>query len=158
MKIKTLIPSLILIFSSCTILDVEHYSIDPRLKVFVDDFYSDAWRFKVNLQKERLYVIVEDYGNLDRAGLSFGGDDIRSISISKKLIDNYELKKDSLSFYKIKYTVYHELGHALLYREHENENTKSIMTANSEWESVFSCECAYKNGEREFLIRELFKR
>ena len=105
--------------ASCTeFLDDNHFDVDPELEYYVNRFYEEGEARGVKIQRLNL-LAAKSYAI--KAGESIPGG-IPYIRISGHLLDS----KDTL---KIEYVVFHELGHALLYRDHQG---KSIMSTNDD--------------------------
>ena len=146
-KILTL---LFITLNSCSFIDSEHYSVDPKLKPFVDQFYNEAMNRKIRLQKDRLYVSVGDISGSYQAITV--RDEIVKVMVAPWVVNRFH-KNDSATFYQLQYVIYHELGHALLHRGH-TYGVKSIMDVDGKIQDEYSNNKAL----RKELINELFKR
>jgi hypothetical protein len=136
-----------LLFVSCTSFDQEvEFKIDPLLKQSVDKFYQEGEKRGVELQKSNLIAIV-DYLAVDPSNLGevqMVGDQI-VVLINKKQYDKFLTDGDTIFVERL---VMHELGHALLNRNHTL--TFSIMNSGSYYYE-------YKRDSfRNALIDELF--
>jgi len=93
------------------------YKIDPRLKYYVEDFYTEAQKRNVCLEKENLIVEIVDVpdsmGAIGLATLKASGQRIIQIDST-----HFELYK--YNFYMIENLVFHEMGHVVLERRHNN--------------------------------------
>jgi len=136
-----------LILTSCSMLDEDHFDVEDRLKPYVEQFYQEAAARGKKIQHQNL-LVWETYALSQKggaAGQSFPGS-IPSVRIASDLLD----EGDTL---KIKFVVFHELGHALLYRGHAGEYDFSIMVPNDYLIGDFKT----KPGLRKELIDELFQ-
>jgi Zn-dependent peptidase ImmA (M78 family) len=105
---------LLMLLASCTLIDEAEYKVQPELEVMVDEFFTEARKRQVHLNKMNLIVYYADIKK------DIGGDSGRNGS---QRVVRINLKyKDSRV---IKHIVFHELGHALLYRSHTDR--PSIM-------------------------------
>lgn len=137
---------LVVVLASCSMLDEDHFDIEDRLKLYVDQFYTEASARGITIQHENL-LMWETYALSQKdgaSGQSFPGS-IPSVRIASDLLD----EGDTL---KIKFVVFHELGHALLYRGHAGEYDFSIMVPNDYLIGNFKT----KPDLRKELIDELF--
>lgn len=131
---------LVFLLTSCTeFLDDNHFDIDPELEYYVEKFYKEGEARGVKIQRLNL-LAAKSYAI--KAGESIPGG-IPYIRISGHLIDS----RDTM---KIEYVVFHELGHALLYRDHEDN---SIMSTNDYLIPQYKTNPSL----RKELIDELFK-
>lgn len=108
--------SFLFLLVSCTeFLDDNHFDVHPELEYYVNRFYEEGEARGIKLQK----VLLANKTYAIKGGESIPGG-IPYIRISGHLLDS----KDTL---RIEYVVFHELGHALLYRDHQDN---SIMSTN----------------------------
>jgi hypothetical protein len=122
------------------------YRIDPRLQFYVDDFYKEAEKRKVFLKKENLIVeIVDIPDELNAIGLGT----IRASGQRIVQIDNMYFELNKYHYYSMEMLMFHELGHTLLKRPHNNHY--SVMnTLAPKYIYVFDKEL------RKILLHELF--
>lgn len=126
----------------CTLTDEIHFEVDPTLKIYVNNFYSQAEKHGFIFQKDNLSIGLWDLQNgKDGAyGMTYDqGNSYRLIKIDRKFVYDqlatFNLPdgiKDSTHFYFIEYVVFHELGHAILGRKHIGNDKLTIMT-NDNW-------------------------
>lgn len=131
----------LLLFFSCDFIDQDHFEIDPNLRRYVDKFYIEANARGYNIQHQNLIVRFGSLGN-KLWGQSDHNSTIPTVTISS---DNFEYLNESI----VEYVVFHELGHALLYRDH-SENY-SIMTKDNKHVDDYN-----RGINRKELIDELF--
>lgn len=138
-----------------SLFDTE-YTINLQLRPYVDEFYKEALNRNILIDKENLIV---KFANMDCCdGKSIKRGNQRIVQIDR---DEWEYRIDqghdfidsttnlSLGIQEI---IFHELGHALLYRNHISSKNYTIMTNDSKWSNDF-----YKNyNKRQLLIDELF--
>lgn len=130
---------LILILSSCSFIDDEHEYTDERVSVYVERFYQEAKDRGINPPKAVVVI-----GSVKGWGVS-SMDPFPKVTIDRTVIGNPDQKF-------IEYVIFHELGHAVLKRDHCDGF--SIMTASPE--SAFNL--WIKGEQREELLDELFIR
>lgn len=129
---------IIILLFSCSYQ--REFKVDKELKVYVDSFFDLAMNKGLLIQKENLIVTLSaNIGLLQ--GLSSKKNGQRIVEINYYNYQNYS------SDY-IEAIVFHELGHALLNRGHD-DSVESLMNT-----SV--CLSCYSNN-KEYLIKELFK-
>lgn len=112
---------LFILLNSCT---YDHYHIVPdEVEPFVNEFFQDAIRYGKNISLDD-YVLNISFTNLNEADgrCHFDG--------NKILIDSYFW--NNASQYNKRWLIYHELGHCILDRRHDdssfpNGECKSIM-------------------------------
>lgn len=127
---------IIIITASCG-FDPSEYWIQPELKVYVDNFYQEAAIRGVSLRTEYLTVSITNLNGTFARTL-----DNRSVHINSKLF------KDRTEYSEfVEFILFHELGHALLKRDH-TKNLKSLMHESP-------CVNCYMDNRAEFLD-ELF--
>lgn len=150
---KNLFTLLLLITTSCSdILDESHISIDPKLKSFYNSFIKEGKKRGYDLSNKDITIMFDTltYG---LEGITTHGT-IPLIRVNYKFFKNNEKtffqNSDSTNWFDVQYTIFHELGHALLYRSHTDK-----------W-SIMDC-CAWSRGDyldtykkRQQLITELF--
>lgn len=146
---------LIFIFLLCLIscYDIE-WSIDSRLSNHVNSFYIEASKRNVNIKKDNLVVGIKSGIKSEYGAIAITKKPTR---FSDKQIyvwvdeDWYNEQTDELC---IETTVYHELGHALLNRDHSNQNISLMNVANT-----YGCYRWFRIGDpidRDNLLDELF--
>lgn len=140
-------PFIILLFSlfGCSdLIDESHFEVDKRLLPFVNNFYNEARKNKINIQHNYLIALIDEQ-SLEINGSSEVNSSIPKIHINSKFFkenDGYVQGNDSIGFYSIQYVVFHELGHALLYRGHVSD-FMSIMNPGGEgftMDEYYSCD------------------
>lgn len=137
--------------SSCSLdlMDTKHWDVCPEAKVHVDKFYKEAANRGIHLQHENLIISLKKQGdNPDNWGLTWGTNP-PVITLDYNYVKGFDITaKDSVGFLMIEYLVFHELGHALLYRPH-NKNFSIMNPSNLHKEY-------YNPLTRPKLIDELF--
>lgn len=137
---------LFILLNSCT---YDHYHIIPdEVKLFVEEFFQDAIRYGKNISLDD-YVLNISFTNLNEADgrCHFDG--------NKILIDSYFW--NNASQYNKRWLIYHELGHCILDRRHDdssfpNGECKSIMRG--------GFDCSENNVSElwwDYYLDELFK-
>lgn len=132
--------------NSCT---YDHYHIIPdEVEPFVNEFFQDAIRYGKNISLDD-YVLNISFTNLNEADgrCHFDG--------NKILIDSYFW--NNASQYNKRWLIYHELGHCILDRRHDdssfpNGECKSIMRG--------GFDCSENNVSElwwDYYLDELFK-
>ncbi len=135
---------------SCSINSFDQhieYRVDPLLKPYVDQFYEEAEKRGVELQRVNLIVALNtDVINPNYLGVSQLIGDQRMILINQKYYDRFMNESDSLSVERL---MFHEMGHAILNRKHIL--AFSIMNSGSYYKE-------YRiDSLRDVLIDEMFK-
>lgn len=126
------------------------YYAAPELRPMVEQFFREAEDRGFNVPSEGLTVVLgdleQDSSTDETVGMSFGH---RTVWISRSEVEChiYGLDRDRLY---IEYLVFHELGHALLHRDHANR--MSVMNPLSESAPLY----ANVPRLRKFMIDELF--
>lgn len=149
---KNCLKFLVIVFtcSSCSdLIDQDHYYVAPELKVFVDRFYSEASVRGITIGKENVEVLI---GDIKSSNSVEGRSTESNVVIDKKFYESnighsWNDKFDSLD---VEYVVFHELGHYLLHRDHENKFT--IMTPDGTYKGDYQSDSI----KRKLLIDELF--
>lgn len=137
---------LFILLNSCT---YDHYHIIPdEVEPFVNEFFQDAIRYGKNISLDD-YVLNISFTNLNEADgrCHFDG--------NKILIDSYFW--NNASQYNKRWLIYHELGHCILDRRHDdssfpNGECKSIMRG--------GFDCSENNVSElwwDYYLDELFK-
>lgn len=131
---------LILILFSCS--EQYQFIIDPGLKDYVNSFYYQAELRGIHLQKANLIV---RFGNTGEDG-----------GLTKYSVKNGKVSSQIMVWISdeiqpqecVEATVYHELGHALLFRDHcQGVSLMNVRYGN------FRC---FQNASKEELINEMF--
>lgn len=120
------------------------YQIEPALEYYVEDFFSEAAKRNVFLKKENLIVAFADSLGNKTIGLSSPLEGQRRVFIKRKFFEVH--KKE---YYRIENVIFHELGHAMLNRKHNNHY--SIMNTHGPSDIY-----ATSVRERRLLLHELF--
>ncbi len=135
----------ILLLSACSFNDVT-YSIEPDLNVYVESFYKEALIRGYDLRTPNLLVFKESDLYQAKARIRTGSNGQIKVVFDKEWVDfnlrTYPERVESVMF--------HELGHALLHRDHA-KGCYSLMLDGG-------CEACYENKPemRKKLIDELF--
>jgi hypothetical protein len=136
MKLKIIL--LIVILFSCS--EDKAYKIEQDLKPYVDAFFELAKQSGKLIQKDNLIVTLSTkIGSLQ--GLSSQKKGQRIVEINYFNYQNYSTEY-------IEAIVFHELGHAILKRHHD-DSVESLMNGS------VCLSCYSKN--KEYFIKELFK-
>ena len=137
---------LLITCASCTFVDDYEYRVDSNLKRYVDQFYNDANSHNVHLLKDNLVVTTREGVADERhvTGYAVMENQIMAV-LDQGVVNRLIERQDTIS---LKYIVYHELGHALLRRQHTPEY--SIMRTPGPWAEFGDIK------ERPNLINELF--
>ncbi len=114
----------ILFFCSCELIDQNHFDVEKELKPFVDNFYAESIKRGQHIQRENLMIYFSPLKGL--AGESMNFTSIPTIHIDPTFFNKYS--KANAPLY-IEYVVFHEMGHAMLHRDHKDAYT--IMTPNN---------------------------
>lgn len=115
-------------------VDQNNFHVDAELKPFYDSFMKKAKESGATFVRPE-YGLSVGVGNLEYPHQGLTNYDIRSVVINKNLIKSnlghyYNNHVDSM---EVQYTVYHELAHYFLNREHLPDSTYTIMTAHSSY-------------------------
>ena len=129
---------IILLIFSCIPDDYENF-IQPELQEYYNNFLIEAENRNIQLPDKSVLMYIDDIPGYN--GLTYKRKNSIKIIISKEAM-SYSKGYD----YRIESTIFHELGHGFLNREHVEEN--SIMNINRD-KSVYL-------ENREFYINELF--
>jgi hypothetical protein len=121
--LKTLcaVSFLFILLAECSFVDDYEYRIDPILEPYVNRFFQEAEDRGIRLSKINLVAVIEpeipciDDGHCD--AVSFRKNQ-RTILIAQRTIE--EAKKSPGGTSVIEFVVFHELSHALLYKNHIN--------------------------------------
>ena len=139
---------IILSFGSmgCEFDQTLEYRIDVKLEKHVNQFFIEAEKRGISLYKENLIVSLQDC--YDCVGQSIKIGEQRLIKINKDDICWIENQNNSQT--AIENLIFHELGHTLLNRQH-NDPKYSIMAS-----GLSLYEYANDSLKRTVLIDELF--
>lgn len=151
---KKLIILLSIFLIGCEDLDIHRYKVPSEVEPFVEDFRNEAYERGIFCPIKDLEVkFVTDL----EEGIS-----ARVTKIGKHLIVKinkqwWDLKTDQGWYYSKQKTIFHELGHGILEREHVISEKESIMSI-----YTFKDVSVYHKYEtdkkwREKLIDELFE-
>lgn len=146
---------LLLLLCSCS----TDFLIDSRLKPHVDTFYSLS---DGDLQRDNLVVsvkrnLLKNEGCIGRAIINRGFLDLWDGQIIVQIDEEYYENQDYLM---VETAVFHELGHALLNRDHMDQ-IPSIMSATGEYSGYrrkWNDPTTYSDDLRDRLREELFNR
>jgi hypothetical protein len=133
------------------------FMIDSRLKTHVDKFYSLS---DGDLQRDNLIVmrrngLLKETGAIGRAIIDHGFLDLWDGQITVQIDKEYCETSDYLV---VETSVFHELGHALLNRDHADQ-IPSIMSTTGEYSGYRynpKDSDTYDSGLHVRLIKELF--
>lgn len=137
-----------LFLTACDFTDQIHVSVEPRLMPFYKSFIKNGLIRGIDLSESNVYVGFGDLRQKVYLGLT-EYDGIVRITIDSGFYNSYKNNERGLK--RIEYIVYHELGHALLNRQHTLDY--SIMNG-----SVNMSEYSHNQYLRKKLIDELFKK
>jgi hypothetical protein len=148
---KTLLFALILLTSCTDFTDENHFEVDPKLLPYVDRFYKEAEQRGLSLQRVNLKV---EFGKLPEfiAGKFYHESMTVKIDSSKS---SWKMQPEAL--------VFHELGHALLNRLHDNKRLangmlESIMNFDSLPSYYKANALSSLPNTREYYLDELFSK
>lgn len=133
---------LIALLSSCSFIDDPIYSIDPEIEFYYDIFIEEGKNRGVDYSGRDIIMYFGDLDGLFGLHVTRNFDNVIEIVIDRESWDNNNIIVKQV-------TVYHELGHALLYRDH-NSNCESIMATG------LPCKYNYFRNNREEMFDELF--
>jgi hypothetical protein len=135
----------IFILTSCDLIDQNHFEVEKQLRPYVDSFYAESNKRGRHIQHENLMISFSPLNGL--AGESMDFTTIPTIHIDPTFFNKYS-KANAFSY--IEYIIFHEMGHALLHRDHKDAYT--IMTSNNKLLREYS----NNTQTRTLLIDELF--
>lgn len=148
---KALLFVLVLLTSCTDFTDENHFEVDQKLLPYVDSFYKEAELRNIHLQRIDLKV---KFGSLPEfvAGKFYRGSNTIKIDSSKTA---WKRQPEALLF--------HELGHALLGRSHDNKRLpngmlESIMNFDSLPSYYEQNELSSLPNTREYYLTELFSK
>lgn len=128
-------------FSS--IMDDEYTLVDPKIKPHYDKFMEEATLRGIKFNTTNVKINFGPTGGV--AGTTFHKN-------SRIVIDstsvNWRLNPESL--------IFHELGHLLLVREHEDKWLKGIDNKNYSGSIMNEFGSNYSEDKREYYVNELF--
>lgn len=127
--------------------------IETELQEYVDAFVAEAASFDVQLDLSGIdlgaYIQnIEDNGIL--------GQCISYSDGSKEVIIN-ERNWDRMDILEKEYVVFHELGHCVLNRSHDNSKNSNGICRSIMQGGDGQCESRYTENNRTELLEELFK-
>jgi hypothetical protein len=150
---KTLI-GIIISLCSCNFTDANHWDVCQEAKVHVESFYREAGKRGIRLQHLNMNIFKSDliHGSPSAWGMTYSNTP-PIISLDEdfvhRLTQSPIRKSDSLL---LQYVVFHELGHAVLLRDHNHDY--SMMSSPVGYQSDY-----VDNAElRQKLIDELFQK
>lgn len=138
------------LISSCSMIEEPEYSVDPQLKQYVDNFYSEMESRDIYKSRWNLVVRFGDKSHSFKKGRQ------RIVEINREQFQRF-IEED----YVIYGDVYHELGHALLDLEHKKE--VSLMNYTYTHTSYLKVTCTKELFLDELILgtviteKELFK-
>lgn len=115
-------------------MKMEYPAIDYRLSLYLDEFIEEAAKRDVNINRKMIGVFAfadlpdTVAGFCNSAGENwekFGIEQTAVVLISKDYAHAIKNKDD----YTVKALIFHELGHCLLYRPHDDKKYFTIMSA-----------------------------
>jgi hypothetical protein len=128
-----------------------YYRIHPDFEYYVNEFYDSARAYGYDLQKERLSVdYLHDLEEQGAQGRTYYSGAMRLVALDYDIANMWVTRKyrqDSLCLERL---IFHELGHALLHRDHIFDKP-SIMNPGRTWQDYYTNE-----EKRAYYIRELF--
>lgn len=140
---------ILLLCSSCYSFEFDQtisYDVDPELLKYVDSFYQEAKERGLFIQRENLLVKFEnDIPNL----LAQNANEGEQIIINVDRVD-YEWILNNWGTEAVENLMFHELGHGLLNRDH-NDPKESIMASGHSLRSYLG-----DPVKRKYLLDELF--
>jgi predicted Zn-dependent protease len=151
-----LIACLVVVLFACESSDpTAKYSIEPGLEVHVNTFFQEASARGIVLPQENLVVRLRPQSEFNDQGRFTTEGNQRIITIQTELYQYYtsdgckNYYDNSYCYNRLEILMFHELGHALLGREH------------TDGESYMSTEfitpvIPYEEEQRTALINELF--
>lgn len=122
---KNLMVILAFAFCSCSdFLDQDHFEVDADLKYYTDKFFAEATNRGLDIRPNSLIVTLGNCSETDGVIGITKYKSITTVIIDKEFFESRKLI-DSLMIETI---VFHELGHAVLYRDHSDNY--SLMNPN----------------------------
>ena len=120
------------------------YFVMPELQVYVDNFYKEAATHNSFPRRDKLEVLIQDLTMYNALGLYWSQN--MTVAIDRKFFNDHS---ESYSL-EMEAVVFHELGHALLEREHSLK-VWSLMNA-------YYCRSCYSRDtdRRQQYLDELF--
>lgn len=144
--------AILLLLFGCDNLFETEYQVDPKLQPYVDKFYAEALERNILIERENLIVRFSEMDCCN--GQSFQRGNQRIVHIDRESWSNAQdhdfVDPETGLLLGVQETVFHELGHSLLYRPHQKGYT--IMTEDGQWNNDFNMDAI----KREALIDELF--
>lgn len=150
---------ILLLLCSCNFTDTDHWSICDEVKIHVDAFYREAAKRGIHIQHDNMQISLKksmnEYGYGARGYtyssnppiITLDTDYVLDLVNRSKTSRRPHAKEDSL---QLQYLVFHELGHAVLFRDH-NQGF-SIMGIPRGYEMEYANDA----DQRVLLIDELF--
>lgn len=139
----------IIFLLGCDFDQTLEYSVDPKLTQFVDRFFDYADKNNITIYKDNLIVRFDSECN-NCAAKSFKEGGQRIIILKQNTWDWYMRQSKDTSSKIIENILFHELGHALLNRIH-NDPAISIMNY-----SLTPRVYQHSDSLRQVMIKELF--
>jgi hypothetical protein len=121
--------------------------VAPQVKAHVDNFFAAAESHGVDINRRGLTVILHSFAGEDTLGCSYGE---KTIWINRRTVLLDHLEPTEYNRLYIEALVFHELGHALLWRDHEWGT--SIMNCCSQSVETYIHSPRY----REHMISQMF--
>lgn len=131
-----------LVLSSCSFIDEPIYSIDQEIEPYYNQFIEEGKKRGQDYSGADVIIYFANLNNLFGLHVTRDFDNVIEIAIDRK---SWQDNSDRVNTV----TVFHELGHALLYREHNNECT-SIMASET------PCKYTKFQQNRTEMLNELF--
>lgn len=129
-----------LLFVGCSFQDEYYYSVNEAFVEYVDRFYLEAEKRGVEIQRYNLTVTFHEIESSGVGGRDGNGNIIVMIDP-----DSWYTNADELERHR-EYLMFHELGHALLSRQHTTK--ESIMNP--------KMVSQYDESNRDTFLNELF--
>lgn len=142
---------LVFILSGCNGLDETiEYRVDPRLKHHVDKFFEEAAKRGISLDTTNIIASVVPEKQIHAAGIANNPGRQCIIRISDDVLNYFQTQGKDTAYYATENLIFHELGHTILHRKH-NDPKFSIMAAGLSFYTYVS-----DNDVRKYLVDELF--
>ncbi len=159
MKRKYLYLLLLLVFFTNCGKDInKNRLVDEALEVYVDRFFAEAALRDIDVSEDNLEVVFKDLSNEGLCGLGhyrYKDTELRKVEITPDFFCwgfHDDLSRENL--------VFHELGHAILLRSHNNallpNGLPAQMMCDGNTCNTFTHYGKYTQGKRDYYIDKLF--
>lgn len=132
--------AILFLITSCEDLVIAEYRVDSDLQPYVESFYNEAAKRGVHLKHKSLIVTFHEGRSTTKKRLN------KLVFICRRDFDHFVKSGD---LYSIEGLVAHELGHALLNREHTD--AKSLMNYDYTFNGLYQ-------STRDEFYNEMFSR